>query len=112
MGYFDRFQSKGIPFMENRDKGDMHDIVGEVMRIDDFGFIRNEEGEDYAVISFSEKPDLFYFGNKVYTDMLKQVQADGMEEELAHQYLKIVQRESKKGREYFAFEFTKDNIPF
>ena len=73
MGYFDKFNSKGIPFMDNADKGDMHDIVGETVHIEDFGFIRSDEGGDYGVISLREKPDTFYFCNQVITDMLHQV---------------------------------------
>lgn len=112
MGYFDRFNNRGIPFMENSDKGDMHDITGEIVHITDFGFIKNDEGGDYGVIQLAEKPDTFYFCNAVITEMLHQVENDGMKEELANQCIKFDLATSKKGREYFRFEFTQDNIPF
>lgn len=112
MGYFDRFNNRGIPFMENSDKGDMHDIIGEIVHITDFGFIKNDEGGDYGVIQIKEKPDTFYFCNAVITEMLHQVEADGMKEELANQCIRFDLATSKKGREYFRFEFTPDNIPF
>ena len=111
MGYFDRFNNKGIPFMDNSDKGDMHDIIGETVHISDFGFIKNDEG-DYAVIQLEEKPGVFYFCNQVITDMLHQVDDDDMRDELPKQCIKFDITTSKKGREYFRFEFTKDNIPF
>ena len=111
MGYFDRFNNKGIPFMDNADKGDMHDILGEPVHISDFGFIKGDEG-DYAVIQIAEKPDTFYFCNAVITDMLKQVELDDMKDELAKQVIKFELATSKKGREYFRFEFANDNIPF
>lgn len=111
MGYFDRFNSKGIPFMDNADKGDMHDILGEPVHIVDFGFIKGEDG-DYGVIQLKEHEGEFYFCNQVITDMLKQVEADDMKDELAKQVVKFELATSKKGREYFRFEFAKDNIPF
>ena len=110
MGYFDRFNSKGIPFMDNRDKGDLRDILGETVHIEDFGFIRNDEG-DYGVIAVKEKPEVFYFCNQVITDMLHQVENDDMKDELVKQGIEFSLAESKKGREYFRFEF-KGDIPF
>lgn len=113
MGYWDKFDNKGIPFMDNRDKGDMHDILGEPVHIIDFGFIRKDDEEgDYGVIALKEHDDLFYFVNQVITDMLHEVENDGMKDDLAKQVIKFKIVESKKGREYFAFEFTEDNIPF
>ena len=111
MGYFDRFNNKGIPFMDKADKGDLHDILGEKVHITDFGFIKNDEG-DYGVIQLQEKPSEFFFANQVITDMLHQVEADDMKEELAKQVIVFSKATSKKGREYIKFEFTKDNIPF
>ena len=110
MGYFDRFNNKGIPFMENRDKGDMHDILGKKVHITDFGFIKNDEG-DYGVIIIAEDENNFYFCNQVITDMLHQIDSDGMRDELCAQNIVFSLAESKKGREYFKFEF-KGDIPF
>ena len=111
MGYFDRFNKKGIPFMDNRDKGDMHDILDKPLHIEDFGFIQGDEGE-YAVIALKEEPDTFYFCNSVITEMLQQVDKDDMRDELPKQVIKFELATSKKGREYFRFEFAQDNIPF
>ena len=113
MGYFDKFQSKGIPFMEGRDKADMKDIVGEFVHIEDFGFIRNDDG-DYGVIALKEHPGVFYFCNQVITDMLHTVQEDGMRGELPNQGIVFTLAKSKKGREYFKFDFcdSADDIPF
>ena len=111
MGYFDRFNSKGIPFMDNADKGNLHDVLGEKVHIVDFGFIKNDEG-DYGVIQLAEHEGVFYFVNQVITDMLHQVEYDGMKEELAKQVIVFSETTSKKGRDYIRFEFTDDNIPF
>ena len=112
MGYFDRFNNKGIPFMDNRDKGDLRDVLGQPVHIEDYGFIKSDEGGDYGVIALAEREGEFFFCNQVITDMLHQVDADDMKDELAKQVIKFELAESKKGREYFRFEFVKDNIPF
>lgn len=105
MGYFDKFNTGGgIPFMEGRDKGDMHDILDEKLHIIDFGFINGDNGE-YAVIQVAEYDRMFYFANTVITDMLKEVQADGMKEELKNQAIVFEERTSKRGRDYIAFSF-------
>ena len=41
--YFNQFSSKGIPFMDDRDKGDIKTLVGDVLHIDDFGFINGRD---------------------------------------------------------------------
>lgn len=113
MSYWDKFEAnKGIPFMDNRDKGELESILGEPVHIIDFGFIKNDEGGDYGVIALKEHDSEFYFVNQIITDMLHQVENDGMKDELANQVIKFTKQMSKKGREYYAFEFTKDNIPF
>lgn len=111
MGYFDKFSSKGIPFMEGRDKADMREIVGKTVYIDDFGFIKNDDG-DYGVIALKEYSDKFFFCNQVITDMLHEVQRDGMKTELSNQPIVFSVATSKKGREYFKFDFVTDEIPF
>lgn len=114
MGYFDKFNSgKGIPFMDGAEKGEMKDILGENVHIDDFGFIRNDEG-DFAVIQLREYPNMFFFCNQVITDMLHEVDKDGMRGELPSQIIRFSSKTSKKGRDYFAFEFAggQDELPF
>lgn len=105
MGYFDKFNNKGIPFMEGADKGDLRDICGKVCHIVDFGFIRNDDGGDYGVMQLKEHEGMFYFANPVITEMLHQVDNDGMRDELCNQGIVFNLAMSKKGREYFAFEF-------
>lgn len=104
MGYFDKFKNEGVPFMEGREKGDKDEIIGKRLHIDQFGFIRGNKG-DYAVVSFREIPDKFYFGNKILTEMLQTVQADGMEEELSAQVISFEERVSRDGNTYMAYIF-------
>lgn len=104
MGYFDKFNNGGIPFMEGREKGATSDILGETLHIVDFGFINGDNGE-YSVFMVAEHENTFYFGNQVITDMLREIQKDGMEAELAKQDIVFEERTSKKGRPYIAFRF-------
>lgn len=103
--YFDKFKSAGIPFMEGRDKGNLADVLGEELHIVDFGFINGEDGK-YAVMLFEEHPDEFYFGNSIITEMLVDVDADGMKGELALQPIRFEQRQNRSGkRTYTTYVF-------
>ena len=104
MGYFDKFSNKGVPFMDNRDKGEFSDLIGKQLHIDQFGFIQGKDGE-YPVIAFSEIADKFFFGNAIIGEMLRTVQADGMEKELAKQVITFDKRKSKSGRDYYGYSF-------
>lgn len=103
--YFNQFSSRGIPFMDDRKKGDINVLVGEVLHIDDFGFINGRDGE-YAVVSFKEHPDSFYFAGLALTDICRKVDADGMREELAAQPVVLSMKKSKNNRNYMSVDFT------
>ena len=108
MGYFAQFNAgKGIPFMEGREKANLKDVLDRKLHIDDFGFIKGEEGE-YAVISFAEDKDYFYFANAIVTDALKKIKEDGKSEELKDVAVVFTLRMSNKNREYVAIEFIED----
>lgn len=102
--YFNKFSNKGIPFMSGREKGDITALVGEVLHIVDFGFIK-KYGDEYPVIAFREYPETFYFGGTVLNDMLHTIDADGMREALAQQAVTLTKVTSRQGREYMGVEF-------
>lgn len=102
--YFEKFTNKGIPFMDGRTKGNISSLVGEVLHIEDFGFI-NQEGSTYPVIAFVEHPSEFYFGGAVLNDILTQVDHDGMRDELKMQPIALKMVQSKRGRTYMSVEF-------
>ena len=103
MSYWDKFRNDGIPFMEGREKGDIKALIGQPLHIEDFGFIRGRNG-DFAVIKVRES-ERFYFCNSIITEMLRTVQADGMEKELAKQVIVFEERTSKTGQDYMTFKF-------
>lgn len=102
MGYFSKFRNDGVPFMDGRDKGSSDEILGQPLHMDDFGFINGNDGR-FAVMSFVEFPDKFYFGNSVVTEMLETVEADGMKGELVNVTITFDRRKSKNGRDYIAY---------
>lgn len=111
MSYFDQFNAgEGIPFMEGRDKAVLADVVGNPVHIEDFGFIRGEDG-DYACLALKEYPTVFFFGNAYITAMLKKVDNDNMRGALREQNVVFELKTSKRGREYMSFKFTGD-VPF
>lgn len=103
--FFDQFNAgKGIPFMESRTKGNLHDMLDKPLHIVDFGFITGEN-DPYAVILFAES-DKFYFGNTIITEVLQKVEDADKREALKSETVIFHERENKKGsRTYTAIEF-------
>lgn len=118
MGYFDKFNGgKGIPFMDGAEKIDIP--VGEKLHLADYGFIDNNEGGEFIVLSFREYPKKFAFGNQIITTDIRIMESDfGSKEkvlqELANVELLFKKQISKKNREYTAVEFIdiEEDIPF
>lgn len=103
--YFKGFNGTGgAACMDGREKGDLSMITGEELHIGEFAFLSNDEGE-YAVFTLAEYPSEFFFGNSIITEMLKQVQADGMALAMRDIPVKFEKRISRKGRDYMAFRF-------
>ena len=102
MGYFDKFKSNGIPFMEGKEKGNLRDMHGKPVHIADFGFISGEDGE-YAVMMFAEDSEHFYFGNSIITEMLHTIDVDEMRNELSQQPIVFNERTSKNGKRTYTY---------
>lgn len=105
--YFSKFANKGIPFMDGRTKGNITSLVGEVLHIEDFGFV-NQEGSTYPVIAFKEHPTEFFFGGAVLNDILTQVDRDDMRDALKSQPIVLRMVTSKRGRTYMGVDFTEE----
>ena len=96
-----------LPFMDGKDKGDAKELIGQISTITDYGFLPNESGEVYAVITVAERPKKFYFGGAVLTDRLSQLEEEGYHDEIIESGLPILMTEkrSKNGRNYTNVEF-------
>jgi hypothetical protein len=104
LDYFKKFK-KSIDFMDGRDRIDLSTLcTGEAFHIDEFAFLSGENG-DYAVFIVKEVKDHFLFGNSVVTDVLKQIETDGMEAELKEVGVVFEKVTSKKNRDYIAMRF-------
>ena len=105
LGYFDKFNRKGIPFMEGAERKLIKDILDTPVHIVDYGYIDGKDGK-FACMKLAEYDGAFFFGNVIITDMLMEIDKDGMKEELANQAIVFSERISKESnREYIAFEF-------
>lgn len=99
-------EGNSIKFMEGRTKGELEEIKDKVLTINNFSFIKNEDGE-YAVFTVAEIPDSFYFGGLVITDNLKKIEEEGLKEEVEKEGLPVLinQRKSKNKKLYYSIEF-------
>lgn len=104
LDYFKKFK-KSTDFMDRRDRAELADLcTGEKYHIEEFAFLNGENGE-YAVFIVKENDNLFYFGNSVVSEVLKQVETDNMSEELRSVGVVFEKVVSKKKREYIAIRF-------
>lgn len=104
LDYFKKFK-KSIDFMDGRERADLADLcTGEKYHIEEFAFLSGENGE-YVVFTVKENENIFYFGNTVVSDVLKQVEMDNMSEELRSVGVVFEKVISKKKREYIAIRF-------
>ena len=102
---------KGIDFMSDRTKGEMDELIGEVVTIRDYAFITGDDGE-YAVFIIDENNEKFYFGGKVITDDLKSFSDEAKAEIKANGLPTLFTKQmNKKGkREYVAVTFYPDEV--
>ena len=113
-----------LPFMEGREKGEFSRLHRTICTIVDFGFIKSgdsssalqasldndekkAEKDDYVSFIIAEDKKNFYFGGKVLTMQLKELDAEGYTEEIQEHGLPVYfgTKKSKNKREYTTVEF-------
>lgn len=87
----------GIDFMDTHTKGDASTLIGKTVTIIDFGFIKSDDGGDYAVFITEEDNEHFFFGNSVLTDKLHLVENAGRKDEIHLHPVTFTKQVSKKG---------------
>lgn len=99
--------SVSLPFMEGREKGDTKELIGTVNTINEYGFLPNEKGGQFAVFTVKERSDRFYFGGMVITDQLAQLEKEGYHEAITNEGLPVLmtEKKSKNGMKYTNVEF-------
>lgn len=105
-----QFNSTVIPFMETREQGDLKDVVGRIVTICDYGFLRQtkQSKDPVAVLCLKEHPEYFYFAGQVITDQLRQLDDEGYHDEIIAEGIPVVfeQRKSNKtGNTYMAANY-------
>lgn len=98
-----------LPFMEGRDKGDLKEILNTEVKVNAYGFLKDENG-DYVVFSIQGTDNLFFFGGQVITHKFKAIEElfnSNEIEQLLMEGINIILRErkSKNGRTYTELEF-------
>jgi hypothetical protein len=107
---------EGIPFMKDRTKGDIREILNQNVTIKDFDFITGNDGE-YVVFIIDEVKDSFFFGGSVLTSNLASL-TEEEKKEVKEQGLPVnlYEAKSKNNRKYIGATFypeeTQDDLPF
>lgn len=105
----------GIVFMDSRNKGDLHDLVGHTVHIKDFAFLNQvspQTGEmsRFAVFIIEEDNNNFYFGSKPISEVLSLLEKDGVDlGELSEVPVKVKHGITRKEKyDFIYFEFPED----
>ena len=99
-----------LPFMEGKEKGELKEVLGMICTINDFGFLKGDQNNDYAVFTVKEIEKKFFFGGQVLTDQLQQLEAEGYHEDIITEGLPVLftEKKSKNNKTYTNVEFYPD----
>lgn len=86
---FAKSLSLQLELMDGREKGDFDEIIGEVLTITDFGFMK-DDGKEYVAFITKEYDDKFYFGGMVLTEQLKEIEKGGFLESVRKDGLPVL----------------------
>lgn len=96
--------SNGLEIMEGREKKDLADLIGEVVTINNFDFMKSTDDDGnpttYVVFTIDQDDDGFYFGGKVLTEKLHELENDGYKDEVLDDGLPTLfgKKKSTKGK--------------
>lgn len=95
-----------LPFMDNKTKGSFDELLGQVVTITDFGFLKDGNNE-YAVFTVKEHSEKFYFGGMVLSENLREIEAEGLLPEVQKEGLPVLfdEKMSKNKRSYTTVKF-------
>lgn len=93
--------NNALPFMDGREKGELNSIKNVPVTIIDYGFMGDGDDEYIAFIT-KEVDDLFYFGGKVLTEQIKELDSEGYGDTIREEGLPVLfsDRKSKNNRVY------------
>lgn len=79
-----------LPLMEGREKGNTDELLGQVCTLTDYGFLPNEQGEQYAAFIVAERSNKFYFAGSVLTARLIELDGEGWGESIREEGLPLL----------------------
>lgn len=79
-----------LPLMEGREKGNTDELLGQVCTLDDYGFLPNENGEQYVAFTVKERLGKFYFGGSVLTARMTELDGEGYGESIRAEGLPLL----------------------
>lgn len=105
-----------LEIMEGKEKEDLKSILDKIVHINNFDFLTGDDG-DYAVFTIAEDEKSFYFGSSIITDMLKDLEKEGLKQDVINEgvAVKLVEKKSKTSkRTYIAVEIIDETeeLPF
>ena len=103
----------GIALAKGREKGDIQEILDEVVTVNNYEFGKGEQG-DYVVFTIKENDTEFFFGSSVVTEnflALDNMISEEEKEELFNTGLtmSLHQKKSKNNRKYIYNVFFPNN---
>lgn len=75
------------PLMDNREKLDTADIVGEELHVMDYDFADMADGSHFVIVIFSEYPNNYYSAGAIMTKLFDQMQ-ESLGEDILHEELR------------------------
>lgn len=79
-----------LPLMEGREKGNTDELLGQVCTLIDYGFLPNENGEQYVAFIVAERSGKFYFGGSVLTARMVELDGEGYGESIRTEGLPLL----------------------
>lgn len=103
--------SVSLELMDGREKDSIDNIIGKVVTIKDFGFMKDENDKLYVAFVVEEHIDKFYFGGQVLTENLLELEKDGYTNEIKKDGLPVLleKKRSKKNNVYTTVSFYPEN---
>ncbi|MGL5718729.1 MAG: hypothetical protein ACRCXT_21045 [Paraclostridium sp.] len=105
--------NSGLEIMNGRDKGDIQEILGETIVVDNYDFGKGEQG-DYVVFTIKDNDTEFFFGSSVVTENFLALDNMVTDEEKVELFetgiaMSLHQKKSKNNRKYIYNVFFPNN---
>lgn len=103
----EQLNSNQPAIMVGKEKGVNGEIINKIVTINDYDFLKDKQGKEYAVYTLKEIPTTYFFGGVVITARLRQLHDEGYQSEIKNEGLPMLltQFRTKDNRICFNVEF-------